>query len=327
MARPNSLAALRAGIRASVGEMGETAQREADKTQNLEKAERANWATLAHDSIIPDPDQPRKFFDEEKLRAMADSIRAVGLREPLRVYPSGWGGKFRILDGQRRWHAIAMLLEEGLEQHREVVVLVDEAPSDEARLRVDQLVTSLHKEAFVPLETATVLLEIAVKAGGGEPLSATRVAERFGFNAKFIERHLKVARGLHDGERAFLLDQFPKAPLDPLEKLVGWLNSPAGAPLDGAGRRRALALFAERRPAAKHVEALLRPLAARKPAGRPPKAQFRAGPTGDGGFAVNFRIPATRASDDVVLAQAERELERALVELRRFRLERAGDGS
>jgi ParB/RepB/Spo0J family partition protein len=324
MARTNTLAALRAGIRATVGEMGDTAQREADRTENLHRAERSNWATVPHESIVPDPDQPRKFFDEEKLRGMAESIRAVGLREPLRVYPVGWGGRFRILDGQRRWHALAMLLEEGLEQFREVAVLVDEAPADEAELRVDQLVTSLHKEVFVPLETAAVLLEIAVKAGGGEPLSAARVAERFGFNAKSIERHLKVARGLGAGERAFLLEQYPKAPLDPLEKLVGWLHSAAGSRLDEAGRALALQLFAEHRPAGRNVEALLRPLAVKKPAGRPPKAQFRSGPTGDGGFAVNVRIPPGRAADDVVLAQAERELERALAELKRFRQGRAG---
>jgi ParB/RepB/Spo0J family partition protein len=324
MARANSLAALRAGIRATVGEMGDTAQREAERTENLQRAERANWARVPHESIVPDPDQPRKFFDEEKLRGMAESIRAVGLREPLRVYPTAWGGRFRILDGQRRWHAVAMLLEEGLEQFREVAVLVDEPPTDEAGLRVDQLVTSLHKEVFVPLETAAVLLEIAVKAGGGEPLSAARVAERFGFNAKFIERHLKVARGLAPTERAFLLEHYPKAPLDPLEKLVGWFHSPAGARLDEEDRARALEMFVEHRPAGKHVEALLRPLAVKKPAGRPPRALFKAGPTGDGGFAVNFRIPPGRVSDDAVLAQAERELERALGELRRFRQERAG---
>jgi ParB/RepB/Spo0J family partition protein len=324
MAKANTLAALRAGIRASVGEMGEAAQREAEKTENLQKAERANWATLAHDAIVPDPDQPRKFFDEEKLRAMAESIRAVGLREPLRVYSTGWGGKFRILDGQRRWHAVSMLLEEGREEFREVPVLVDEPPADEARLRVDQLVTSLHKEVFVPLETASVLLEIATKAGDGPPLSAPRVAERFGFNAKHVERHLKVARGLSTEERGFLLESYPRAALDPLEKLVGWLNSAMGAALDEAGRRRAIEAFVERRPAAKHVDSVLRPFAARKPAGRPAKAHFKAGPTGDGGFAVSFRIPSSRATDDAVLAQAERELERALGELRRFREERAG---
>gem|GEM_PF-2260320 len=323
MSRAGKLSALRAGIRASVGEMGETARRETQKTENLERAERANWATLAHEDIVPDPGQPRRYFDEDKLRAMADSIRAVGVREPLRVYPGGWGGKFRLLDGQRRWHAVAMLLQAGEERFREVPVLVDEPPADEARLRVDQLVTSLHKEVFVPLETASVLLEIATRSGDGEPLSAARLADRFGFNAKYIERHLKIARGLVPDERTLLLERFPRAPLDPLEKLVGWFNSPAGASLDATTRRAAIDAFAEQRPAARHVEAVLRPFATRRRPGRKPRPQFRAGRTGDGGFSVNFRIPPGRAADDLVLAQAERELERALEELRRFRKEKS----
>jgi ParB/RepB/Spo0J family partition protein len=322
--RQSSLSALRAGIRASIGELGETARREEARSTNLARAERENWATVSHEAILPDPDQPRKFFDQEKLRAMAESIRSVGLREPLRVYATGWGGKYRILDGQRRWHAIKFLLDEGLERFREVPVLVDEPPADEARLRVDQLVTSLHKEIFVPLETATTLLEVAVKAGDGEPLTAVRLADRFGFNSKFVERHLKVARALSVQERELLLAQYPRAPLDPLEKLVGWLSSPAGQGLDDAARLQVVSLFAERRPPPRKVEALLRPFAVKKRPGRPAGVRFRAGPTREGGFEVAFRIPPTHATEESVLARAEAELENALTELRRFRQERFG---
>jgi hypothetical protein len=327
MPRTGSLAALRAGIRASVDEMGQTARREAARTENLERGERANWATLAHETILPDPDQPRKFFDPDKLRSMADSIRAIGLREPLRVYPTGWGGKHRILDGQRRWHSLGLLLEEGHEELREVPVLVDEPPLNEARLRVDQLVTSLHKEVFVPLETAAALLEVATRSSAEEPLSAARVADQFGFNAKFVERHLKVARGLSEIERVYLLDAYPRAPLDPLEKLVAWLNSQAGSALDAGMRMQVMEEFALRRPAARHVEALLRPFAVRKRVGRPARVRFRSGPTGGGGYEISFRIPATQAADENVLAQAEKELEKALADLRRFRRERFGEAN
>jgi ParB/RepB/Spo0J family partition protein len=329
MARAGSLAALRAGIRATVEEMGDTAAREAEKTANLERGERARWATLPHEQIVPDPAQPRKLFDEEKLRTIAESIRAVGLREPLRVYPLGVGGRYRILDGQRRWHAIDMLLDEGLERHRDVIVLVDEAPSSDARLRVEQLITSVHKEAFVPLETAAALLFIAEHAAEGEPLPAVRLAETYGFNPKFTERHLRVARGLNDAERELLLEHHPKAALDPLEKLVAWLAAPTGAGLDAAGRRRVIEAFARKKPAARILDIVLRPYAAKKPAGRPRKVQFRAGPTSGGGFAVNLRIPPNRARDAGALDQAERDLVRALDDLRRFRgtLDpEAGDG-
>jgi ParB/RepB/Spo0J family partition protein len=320
--RQSSLSALRAGIRASIGELGETVDRELAKSSNLTRAERANWATLHHESLLPDPDQPRKYFDREKLRVLAESIRSLGVREPLRVYSTGWGGKYRILDGQRRWHALEVLLAEGLEAFREVPVLIDEPPSDDTRLRVDQLVTSLHKEIFAPLETAASLLEVSESARGGAPLTAVGVAELFGFNAKFVERHLKVARGLTVEEREHLLHQYPRAPLDPLEKLVGWLSSPAAAGLDAVKRMRVIECFAEHRPAARRVEALLRPFAAKKRAGRRPRFSFRSGRTREGGFEVSFRIPPNHAAEESLLLRAEAELEKALIELRSFRSER-----
>jgi ParB/RepB/Spo0J family partition protein len=322
-ARTGSLASLRAGIRSTVGGLGETARREAARTEAFERGERANWATLPHDRILPDPEQPRKFFDEVKLRAMAESIRAVGLREPLRVYPAGYEGRYRILDGQRRWHAIDALLDEGLEEFREVIVLIEDVPESTERLRVEQLVTSLHKEVFVPLETAAALLEIAERGGeDGAPLTAVALAERHGFNTKHVERHLKVARGLSDEERGLVLEQYPAAPLDPLEKLVAWLNGPAGATLDAAGRLRAVEAFAREKPAARALDTVLRPYAAKKPAGRPAKLHFRCGPTAGGGFSVNLRIPAGRAADAAALDRAEQDLEKALAELRRFRASR-----
>lgn len=321
MARGGSLAALRAGIRASVDEMSTAAGREAQRSEELERAQRSRWATLPHEQLVPDASQPRKHFDAERLNALAESIRAVGLREPLRVYPVA-GGRYRILDGQRRWHALGLLLQEGLEQFREVLVLLDDAPQGDARLKVEQLVTSVHKEVFVPLETASALREIAAHAGeDGQPLAAARLAERFGFNAKFVERHLRVARGLSDAERDLLLAGYPRAPLDPLEKLVGWLQGPAGAGLDAAAREEAVRLFAERRPAARLVPQLLRPLAAKKTAGRPRAVRVRAGRTADGGFAVALTIPPNRTQDGAELDRAEHELERALAELRRLRAE------
>jgi ParB/RepB/Spo0J family partition protein len=327
MARSGSLAALRAGIRATVSEMGETAARETAKTESHERAERTRWATLPHEKLIPDPAQPRKLFDEDKLRSLAESIRSVGLREPLRVYATGARGEYRILDGQRRWHALDLLLKEGLEEHREVVVLFEEAPADLARLRVEQLVTSVHKEVFVPLETAGALLEIAEQEGAERALPATQLAERYGFNPKFTERHLRVARGLSAEERAYLLEHHARAPLDPLEKLVAWLAAPTGATLAPVVRQKVIEVFARKKPTAAVLDIVLRPFAAKKPAGRPKQLRFKAGRTRGGGFEVSLSIPPGRVNDEKALEQAERDLEKALAELRRFRAERGAEAA
>src|SRR5438445_6047121 len=53
--------------------------------------------------IRPNPYQPRKEFDEEALASLTDSIRAVGVLQPVLVRPAGAG--FELIAGERRWRA------------------------------------------------------------------------------------------------------------------------------------------------------------------------------------------------------------------------------
>lgn len=73
----------------------------------VEGAERkAGEAKLPLDRIHPNPDQPRKRFDEEELESLAASIRARGVVQPLIVRPEpGEGGGWQIVAGERRWRA------------------------------------------------------------------------------------------------------------------------------------------------------------------------------------------------------------------------------
>lgn len=62
---------------------------------------------LAHlpiETIHPNPRQPRKRFDHESTSALADSIRAQGLVQPVVVRPRKAGG-FELIAGERRWRA------------------------------------------------------------------------------------------------------------------------------------------------------------------------------------------------------------------------------
>jgi ParB family chromosome partitioning protein len=54
-------------------------------------------------AIRPNPYQPRDRFDEEGLGALADSIREVGLLQPVLVRPAGDG--YELVAGERRWRA------------------------------------------------------------------------------------------------------------------------------------------------------------------------------------------------------------------------------
>src|SRR5271169_7022671 len=54
-------------------------------------------------AIRPNPYQPRDRFDEEGIGALADSIREVGLLQPVLVRPAGDG--YELVAGERRWRA------------------------------------------------------------------------------------------------------------------------------------------------------------------------------------------------------------------------------
>ena len=57
--------------------------------------------------IIPNPAQPRKVFEEQDLNELAESIKTLGVLQPLIVRPSTGAdtGKFEIVAGERRWRA------------------------------------------------------------------------------------------------------------------------------------------------------------------------------------------------------------------------------
>ena len=62
--------------------------------------------SLPLDAIRPNPDQPRRFFDPDGLEELADSIRALGILQPLTVRrtPEGW----ELVAGERRLRAAAL---------------------------------------------------------------------------------------------------------------------------------------------------------------------------------------------------------------------------
>lgn len=55
-------------------------------------------------AIVPNPTQPRTQFDEEALDELADSIRQLGVIQPVTVKPAG-DGRYILISGERRWRA------------------------------------------------------------------------------------------------------------------------------------------------------------------------------------------------------------------------------
>ncbi len=95
--------------------------------------------------IEPNRDQPRKNFNEESLKELADSIAMHGVIQPLLVRPLSDGG-YQLIAGERRWRASRMA---GLTQ---VPVIVREMNDEEAMELA--LIENLQREDLNPIEEA-----------------------------------------------------------------------------------------------------------------------------------------------------------------------------
>lgn len=105
----------------------------------------AEQLTLPISKVEPRSEQPREYFDQEALEALADSIRQYGLIQPITVRKLG-SGYYQIIAGERRWRASRLA---GL---TEVPVRVIEA--DDRRTAELALVENLQREDLNPIEEA-----------------------------------------------------------------------------------------------------------------------------------------------------------------------------
>ena len=143
----------------------------------------AKIETLPLREIEPDPDQPRKTFDEEALGELAASIAEHGLLQPIAVRPQGLGG-YSIVAGERRWRACRMA---GL---TEVPVVVKDV-SDEQAMEL-ALVENLQREDLDPVEEAAGIRELMLRCD----LTQEQAALKLGKSGFLNMGHAKVILGL-----------------------------------------------------------------------------------------------------------------------------------
>ena len=132
--------------------------------------------------IMPNPHQPRKYFEDDALAELAASIRSQGILQPLLVRPLGkeQPGKYEIVAGERRWRAsqLAKLVE--------VPVVVREFSEEEVLLAA--LIENLQREDLNPIEEA-----LGIEALRKEfALSQEALAEKLGKSRSAIANSLRL---------------------------------------------------------------------------------------------------------------------------------------
>lgn len=136
---------------------------------------------IAVADISPNPNQPRKRFDEESLQGLADSLGERGVLQPVLVRPApGGGGGFELVAGERRWRAAQAA---GL---RVIPAIVRDR--DDAATLEDALVENVARENLNPVEEARAV------AGLVEELGLTReaVGKRIGRSRVAVSNLLRI---------------------------------------------------------------------------------------------------------------------------------------
>ena len=129
-------------------------------------------------SIRPNPAQPREHFDEESLAALAESIREVGVLQPVLVRQTDDG--YELIAGERRWRAARRV---GLQTMPAIIRV-----ADDATMLQEAIVENVQREELNPLEEAAAYQQLI------EDFSLTHdeVASRVGKSRASITNMLRL---------------------------------------------------------------------------------------------------------------------------------------
>ena len=149
-----------------------------DEPAFLDGAAAEQVRQLAIDSVRPNPDQPRKLFDPEKLEELTASIRQHGVMQPLVVVEREGG--YMIAAGERRWRAAQAA---GLKEVPALVRQLD--PRELAEL---SLIENLQREDLTGLEEAQAFSDLMT----GHGYTQEALAERLGKSRSHVANTLRL---------------------------------------------------------------------------------------------------------------------------------------
>ena len=129
-------------------------------------------------AIRPNRYQPHQEFDEEALGGLSESIREVGVLQPVLVRPAGDG--YELVAGERRWRAARRA---GLQTIPALIRDTD----DEAAVQ-QALVENLHRDDLNPLEEAAAYQQLIEDFG----LTHEQVGERVGRSRAYVSNLLRL---------------------------------------------------------------------------------------------------------------------------------------
>ena len=129
--------------------------------------------------LEPNRNQPRKQFDDEKLKELSDSIKAHGIIQPIVVAPSE-NGYYKIIAGERRWRAAKLC---GLQTVPVIIKNYEDREAAEVAM-----IENLQREDLNPIEEAQGFKNLIEQYG----MTQERVGELMGRSRSSVANSIRL---------------------------------------------------------------------------------------------------------------------------------------
>ena len=131
--------------------------------------------------IDPNPNQPRREFDQEALQELATSIRELGIIQPITLRKME-GGRYQIIAGERRWRASQLA---GLAKIPAYIVTVEDQNAMEMAL-----VENIQREDLNAIEIALAYQHLAEATG----MTQAKISERVGKSRAAVTNYMRLLK-------------------------------------------------------------------------------------------------------------------------------------
>lgn len=152
---------------------------ESGKPFEYTEEERRNARELELDKIKPNPNQPRKNFDQQALKELADSITKHGVIMPIVVNDNN-DGTYMIIAGERRYRASLLA--------GKTTIPVIVRSYSEREIKEISLIENLQREDLNPIEAATAMKQLMTDYH----LTQDELAERIGKSRPAVSNTLRL---------------------------------------------------------------------------------------------------------------------------------------
>ena len=150
-------------------------------TKDVQTQGSSNLSEIDTTLIEPNPNQPRREFDNEALQELANSIRELGIIQPITLRKTE-SGKYQIIAGERRWRASQLA---GLGTIPAYIVTVEDQGVMEMAL-----VENIQREDLNAIEIALAYQHLAETTG----MTQAKISERVGKSRAAVTNYMRLLK-------------------------------------------------------------------------------------------------------------------------------------